>query len=318
MRRTFIQILKTNSSISDGRRLQNSDGHSGHRLQITIKTYFEYLPAGPLEAAWTFHVSAVGHSAILPGQPYPPARHPEDHAFTWERGRILSALQVVAICQGRGLIEWKTGRQQIEAGDVFLLLPGIWHRYRPDPQTGWTEDWIEMRGPTVEKWMLAALARNRPVGMKDEPLFWHWFEEIHKVCQEKKRGYRAVAAGLALTLLASLCGLDSEETHVPELVRRAMPLLSAGHEVQDVVKQLGISYPTLYRQFKEGTGISPKDYASQIRSARAEEFLAASALSVKEIAHRLRYHSASHFSLDFKRTHGLAPSVWKVRHLSKT
>jgi AraC-like DNA-binding protein len=116
-----------------------------------------------------------------------------------------------------------------------------------------------------------------------------------------------------MTLLASLCGIDSEDTHVSELVRQAMPLLSAGHGVQEVVKRLRVSYPTLYRQFKEGTGISPKDYASQIRSARAEEFLAASTLSVKEIAARLNYNNASHFSLDFKRTHGVAPSDWKVR-----
>jgi len=84
-------------------------------------------------------------------------------------------------------------------------------------------------------------------------------------------------------------------------------------EVEEVARRLGVSYQSLYRQFKQTTGISPKDFANQVRRARAEELLAGTNLRVKEIAARLGYHSASHFSLEFKSIHGISPSLWKQR-----
>jgi hypothetical protein len=95
------------------------------------------------EDAWGIHLSAIGHTAITAGQEYPPRRHPSGRAFAWERGRVLPALQLVLIRSGRGEIEWTRERHRIAAGQGFLLLPGQWHRYRPDPATGWEEDWFE-------------------------------------------------------------------------------------------------------------------------------------------------------------------------------
>jgi len=62
--------------------------------------------------------------------------------------------------------------------------------------------------------------------------------------------------------------------------------------------------------------LTPKDYVGQIRMARAEEMLAGTELSVKEVAARLGYHSASHFSLDFKRAHGVSPPGFAPSHVA--
>lgn len=109
-------------------------------IQISIKSYFDYFPAGPHEEAWTVHVSSVGHACIKAGHPYPPPKHPHDRDFTWDRGRVLSALQLVAVSKGHGIFEWRTGATEIHAGDVLVLQPGVWHRYRPAAESGWTED----------------------------------------------------------------------------------------------------------------------------------------------------------------------------------
>jgi len=289
-------------------------------MQKTIKEFFEYLPAGPHETAWTFCVSALGHTVIRPGQGYPPARHPKDHAFTWQRGRALAAVQIVAITSGRGRIEWKNGECQLNHGDVFILQPGVWHRYRPELRSGWTEDWVELRGATVDSWTGSGLLDVRPVGMSSDPAFWRWFADLHRVCLAKNQGYRAVAAGLGAALLGAVLAqgnvsADSANVLVSDLVRRARKLLTEGRAVNQVVRELAVSYPTLHRHFKRSTGLSPKDYACQVRLARAEDFLAGSKLSVKEIAAQLGYHSASHFSLDFKRQRGVAPSLWAGRSL---
>ena len=280
------------------------------------------MPAGPHEEAWSFHVSSVGHACIGAGQPYPPPRHPEDRAFTWDRGRVLSALQLVAISKGRGKIEWRTGSREIHAGDALVLQPGVWHRYRPNPESGWTEDWVEFRGPTMNAWVQAGLLEISTVCLRSNRRFWERFADLHRVCSERPLGYRGIAAGLAMTLLAEVVSSaeqasGSKKEALPELVRGARGLLLDGMEVRNIANRLGVSYPTLYRQFKQATGLTPKDYASQVRRARAEDLLGGTDLSVKEIAARLGFHSASHFSLEFKSAHGLSPSHWREMRVNE-
>ena len=264
---------------------------------------------------WTFHVSAIGHARILPGEPYPPPRHPEGRAFTWERGRVLSAFQLVAISQGRGRLESRSGGSILSAGSVFLLPPGYWHRYRPDPETGWTEDWVELRGPTLDAWLENGILDVPPVHVKRRSAFWMRFTELHNICLARLLGYRAIASGLTMTLLAtvvsqSLSSARANKPDLPDLARQARELLLRGFTVKSVAQTLGVSYLTLYRKFKQATGLAPKEYAREIRLARAEDLLAGTDLSVKEIAGKLGYYSASHLSLEFKKARGKSPSQW--------
>jgi AraC-like DNA-binding protein len=222
----------------------------------------------------------------------------------------------VAISQGKGWLETRGGARTLVAGSVFLLPPGYWHRYRPDPATGWTEDWLELRGPTLDAWLAKGLLDVGALTMSRSSPFWARFGELHGVCLKRPLGYRAIAAGIAMTLLASVVSENAagaKKSQLPELARRARELLMEGREVGSVARTLGVSYPTLYRNFKQATGLGPKDYARQIRLARAEELLAGTSMSVKEIAARLGYYSASHLSLEFKHARGIAPSLWPGR-----
>jgi AraC-like DNA-binding protein len=230
----------------------------------------------------------------------------------------LFALQLVAVTEGQGRIEWRSGKKTVLPGDVFLLQPGVWHRYRPDPAIGWTEQWIEFRGPSVDAWLQAGLLEFSLLNLRENRGFWERFEDLHRLCGERPLGYRAIAGGIGLTLLAEAVAsaeqaANPKKTALPDLVRAARGHLMEGQEVEEVAKRLGVSYQSLYRHFKQATGLSPKDYANQMRRARGEELLAGTDLSVKEIAARLGYHSASHFSLEFKSLHGVSPSRWRDR-----
>lgn len=292
-------------------------------MQISITNYFEYFPAGPHELAWNFHVSALGHARVSPGSVYPPDRHPAGHDFTWERGRALASFQLVAIAEGRGVLETRTERRDLGAGAVFFLLPGVWHRYRPEKLTGWTEQWFELRGATLEAWLASGALETGPVNMASQALFWREFETLHGICHDRDPGFRAVAAGLAATLVAMTLSAkagagDAGGAGGAELVRSAREGLNAGQSISETTRRLGVSYPTFYRKFKQSTGLSPKEYSREIRLARAEELLTGSGLSIKEIASRLGYHSASHFSLEFKKLRGRAPTHYRGESCSSS
>jgi AraC-like DNA-binding protein len=198
-----------------------------------------------------------------------------------------------------------------------LLPPGAWHRYRPDPKTGWTENWIELRGPAVAAWLAAGIFDTTPLDMRDHAGFWKWFAELHSLCREHAQGYRAIAAGIGMTLLASTMAransVSDEAAAMNHMVRKARELLLKGTGVALIAETLGVSYPTLYRHFKRATGLAPKEYARELRLAQAEDLLSSSSLSIKEIAARLGYYSASHFSLEFRRSRKTAPASWPGR-----
>lgn len=103
-------------------------------------SFFRYRLPHDEAAHWGIGVHGGGAFQAKVGEPYPPVGHPSDHSFDWKAGRALGAFQVVLVAQGRGEFESQaTGLVPLVAGMALLLFPGVWHRYRPDPTTGWTE-----------------------------------------------------------------------------------------------------------------------------------------------------------------------------------
>ncbi|UXN75035.1 helix-turn-helix transcriptional regulator [Devosia sp. A8/3-2] len=78
--------------------------------------------------------------------------------------------------------------------------------------------------------------------------------------------------------------------------------------------ELGISYSSLRRLFRTHTGMSLKQYQSEVRIRRACELLRNSDRSVKAIAGYLGYNSAFHFSAQFSKASGVSPSQWRIRN----
>ena len=114
--------------------------------------FFRYLPVGAADRAWGLWVTVGGTTLIPPGTPYPPLLHPEGYQFDWKRGRVLNEFQFVYITRGRGVFESRpTGRRSVEAGTLFILFPGVWHRYAPDPGTGWDEHYVSFDGPYARR-----------------------------------------------------------------------------------------------------------------------------------------------------------------------
>lgn len=196
-----------------------------------------------------------------------------------------------------------------------MLLPGQWHRYRPEKKSGWTEDWIELRGATVDAWVKSGAVNAEVVAVRRDLEFGPVFEKLHELCSVPGLEARAAAAGLAMSLLARMAMHSERQAQQSvELMHTASRMLSEGSKVQEVASALGLSYITFYRQFKEAMGTTPQAFANQVRLARAENFLASTSFGIKHIADRLGYFSAAHFSQEFKKARGKSPSQWRAEH----
>ena len=106
---------------------------------------FLYCPISPIQRQFGLYVTGAGHELTKPGEPYPHEYHSSDYYFTWRNGRALAEweYQLLYIREGRGTIQFTRGKSiALGGGSVIILHPGEWHRYRPDPRTGWSEAYI--------------------------------------------------------------------------------------------------------------------------------------------------------------------------------
>jgi len=118
------------------------------------KNFYRYFPISVRDRKWGWYVTTAGQAQIGVGQSYPPAGHPKGYHFDWTEGRILDCHILVYISQGRGSFESRRYmKTTIEAGNVILIFPGAWHRYRPDKNTGWEEHWLGFDGDVVRRWV---------------------------------------------------------------------------------------------------------------------------------------------------------------------
>ena len=81
----------------------------------------------------------------------------------------------------------------------------------------------------------------------------------------------------------------------------------AGYNAKKLAERCGISLRQLERFIPRATGKPPQQWLNYLRQQKAVELIA-SGLSVKEASFQLGYKQLSHFSREFKRFHGVAPS----------
>ena len=74
--------------------------------------------------------------------------------------------------------------------------------------------------------------------------------------------------------------------------------------------------PSRFRDlFSAQTGMGPVEYLQRLRLRRARLLIERTFLTVKEVMALVGYNDPSHFSRDFRREHGVAPSTLRGRGL---
>lgn len=290
-------------------------------MSVLPEEFFRYLPIGEREIQWDLYITGTGSSGVPPGGRYPRSVHPDLYQFVADRGRVLPEYQILYITRGEGVFESEpSGKREVKAGNVLLLFPGVWHRYRPSRRTGWDEYWVSYNGDyarrLAERGFISPQAPLLNTGL-DDAILNPYLSLLDRVRREPPGYQQLIAANTMEILAAALAAVQTSRTgdRVTAAIREAKIILTQRTEevvdMERLAASLHMSYAHFRRLFKQQTGLSPYQYHLQLRIHRAREMLHGTTLSVRQVAARLNFQTSYHFSKIFKKKTGMSPSQWR-------
>jgi AraC-like DNA-binding protein len=233
------------------------------------------------------------------------------------RFRYLRRYALVVITQGNGHYEDELGRERsLSAGDWILVFPELGHCYRPDRPGGWDEVYVMFEGPVFETWRIQRqLDPARPTGRLADPE--GWLRRFRDVMRDDAGGPLSRLCAFQTLLAQALEGggeMPAGGAKAPGWFADACRLLSRPDtDAAQAAAELGITYETFRRKFKQLSGVAPHRYHRQQVMNIAARMLDSTELKSAEIARSLGFRDEAYFSRVFKQVTGRSPRAYRTR-----
>jgi AraC-like DNA-binding protein len=286
---------------------------------------FTYFSVGPDDMKQEVYVTSVGRLTYPSGAEYPGAGHPSGYAFDWRRGRTLGDFAVVFVERGRGEFEARdSGRRAWPANDILLLPPGIWHRYRPCPTTGWTERWLCLNGELLFRLLAKGLFPAQPV-LRRVPARRAFLDAWSRVHAAQRNSLRVAAFALEALAVALQdwereCDVRSSISTTDAVVNKALEFIWHNCQrpltVSLVAANAGVARRTLERRFASLRRCGIAKEIECARLERARQLLGETSMLVKQVGFTVGFGVPARLIRVFRNRFGTTPAEYR-RQLSQ-
>lgn len=271
------------------------------------ESWSRYLPVTPKVKSLGAYVRGAGFASVSPHSLYPPPSY-----------------KFVYITHGSGVSSSRSQQNEpVRAGDLIIVFPRVWHHYRPLPDTGWREYWIEFAGDYIRRLMnQTGFTSDAPVqyiGIHDSilDLFLKALAWLKNEPPEYPLLLGSLAAHMIAQVLSTAKGQSQNSQSDAAIIREARRWLihdlGSAENLSDLASQLNVSYSTFRHRFKAETGISPRQFALDARIRKASNLLVRTGAAPRAIA-KLCGMESHYFSRWFKKKIGLTPTAYRQRH----
>lgn len=293
-------------------------------MKSETASFYRYFPVSRRDKNWGLYATTAGEARVASHTDYPLVGHPKGFAFDWRHGRILEGFAFLYISSGSGMLESKPNvATSIEAGQAFLLFPGVWHRYAPHAQSGWHEHWIGFDGEMARRWLRHRFfaPRNPVVKIGAEDTVLATFSRVMQAIRANRPALQQILAGATGNLMGlfysaqqAQSAVDVQNANVIErAITRIQDEFDRSLDMKVLAQELGVSYSWFRHTFTGHTGLSPHQYLLELRLVRARSLLSETELSIKEIALQTGFEDELYFSRLFRQKLNLTPSQWRDR-----
>jgi AraC-like DNA-binding protein len=287
-------------------------------MKPDVDQSYRYPVPRPEDRQWGLVVTTAGYAHIPPNSPYPPGQHPATHMFGWQTGRTLNETQFVYINKGRGVFESKHGgKHKIEAGMLMVVFKNEWHRYKPDPKTGWDEYWVGMDGATADSVFAPPFffPKSPIIPIGDDTEFTTGLFNLNQTVNEQSETVGPVLSAKLMNLMARITLHQSKAANETSLTQRkinqAAALITERYneqiDLEQLARDLGLSYTKFRRDFKNLIGLAPNQYLVHTRMEHAKTLINYSDLTIQQISAQTGFDSPAYFSRAFKKHFNLSP-----------
>lgn len=295
------------------------------------EAFHHYLPVNDQAIAWGAYLTGAGRSFTAPGDEYPLAGHPQLYDFSWQRGRTLPEFQLVLVTEGSGEFESaNTLLRKFDGDALFFLSPGSWHRYRPNPETGWSERWVSLSGSLLHQ--LGKMKCTWPgtglIAIDHSQDFVRRFDDLIDRVHQAPAQSPVLLSLQGLGLVGDAIDLFKKD-HEPSLQRIAAtsndtkhPSVDEAVEIiwtrshspitdLDIAKQLAIPRVDLDTQFMAVRGHRVAQEINNCRVSRAQRLLTETDLSIEVIADLAGFPTSKQMRSVFLKDHGQSPTEYR-------
>ncbi|MGT2636910.1 AraC family transcriptional regulator [Streptococcus ratti] len=223
---------------------------------------------------------------------------------------------ITFISKGKGTFEIEDKVYELKENQLFIIPAGYWFRYTADAAIPWRYFWIGFLGIKSNFIYQAAEKHQFVYDCEDAG---HYESMIAAILDSSGDSFSSFLKinGLMYGLLGDLTeeiGIlnQSSNQQLSTLARHYMDLHY--HDqilMSDVADFVGVHPNYLANVFKKETGISPKQYLSNLRIKKAKELLLETKDSVSLISQSVGFTDSLSFSKFFKKETGGSPLQYR-------
>jgi len=103
------------------------------------------------------------------------------------------------------------------------------------------------------------------------------------------------------------------DPRIAHVIAHMNSTIDASPSVSELASLAGLSPSRFAHLFRDEVGTPPGRYLQRLRMQRARVLLERTFLTVREVMRQVGFRDPSHFARDFRRYHGVAPSVLRGR-----
>lgn len=244
------------------------------------------------------------------------------------QGMTVSRPILCLILQGKGLLALDNIVHEAQAGDLFIIKPGIIIDALAHSEI------VEFLMLSMDQVSVQRVRGHWKMTSSSLPFDWQTgkmrIRHEQQVAERMAKlydSYRGERADHFVSIHSQLhellqflsehrleANLEKVDPALERSISYMQRFMSEGISMDHLAKIAGLTPSSYSRSFKKAKGMSPTDYLNRLRIEEAKKQLSVENCVLKEVAESVGYGNEYYFSRKFKQMLGIAPSIYMKKH----
>ena len=271
--------------------------------ELKMWYYFEKNQDGSIVGNPPITIIAIGKS--LPNQKY----------YIKRKECQFYILEYVS--DGIGYIETNNDKIKVEKGDVYLLKKGSTHYYYSDKNKPYAKYWINFKSDILDAMINASPLKDviKIENVFCENLFIELLNAGNKSPYHSSICYDVFEVLLKIFNKLIQVYNTGNFSKTPDNISMIKDILDQSIyiniTIDEICEKVYLSNSYVISKFKEYYGVTPHQYLMDSKIKQATILLHDKNMNISEIALKLGFYDAYHFSKLFKKKTGLSPKKYR-------